>query len=232
MALQSHKWYNTTNNKSALAVLEIPQSATLKGELSMPRKSTTIRRVCRSCQKEFFVTANRILERPCEYCSVDCRFAGTLEERFWQRVNKTASCWLWTGSPAKGGYGHFRMAGKNTSPHRVSYTLAYGSIPEGMFVCHHCDTPLCVNPAHLFLGTPKDNSQDMARKGRGHRGNSNPPRGEAHFAAKLTWPIVRAIRERYAAGGITCKTLASEYGVTATNVHAVVRGMLWKEPKA
>lgn len=100
------------------------------------------------------------------FCSTACRY-GTLAERFWEKVEKTDGCWLWTASLTNKGYGEFRL--NEPSPilaHRVAYELAHGPIPPGLFVCHHCDNPPCVRPDHLFLGTQKDNAQDMVRKGR------------------------------------------------------------------
>lgn len=77
-------------------------------------------------------------------------------------------CWIWKGAPAKSGYGvmYHKDMGGSMLAHRASYTLHKGPIPEGMLVCHTCDVRTCVNPAHLFLGTHKDNTQDKIAKGR------------------------------------------------------------------
>ena len=78
-----------------------------------------------------------------------------------------SGCWLWTASVRPlSGYGQLRHAGKIRFAHRVAYEAFRGRIPDGLFVCHHCDTRSCINPDHLFLGTGKDNAQDMIRKGR------------------------------------------------------------------
>lgn len=112
---------------------------------------------------------------------------ASIEERFMRRVfpEPNSGCWLWTGAPTRGGYGHFwngesveRPGLKpnriNVSAHRWSYQHFVGAIPDGLFVLHHCDTPSCVRPSHLFVGTQRDNVQDCIRKGR--RAKSYPNR--------------------------------------------------------
>lgn len=103
-----------------------------------------------------------------------------IADRFWPKVNKDGPvpahrpelgpCWLWTAGRTQEGYGHFRISRDGrwikTTAHRVAFELTYGPLDEGLFACHHCDTPPCVRPDHLFVGPPGDNSRDAARKGR------------------------------------------------------------------
>ena len=99
----------------------------------------------------------------------------SVEDRFWAKVDKTGDCWLWTASVFRERYGYGKFqAGENRAntrvvyAHRYSWELVNGPVPDGLFVCHHCDNPPCVNPAHLFVGTHQDNVDDMMSKGR-HR---------------------------------------------------------------
>lgn len=97
------------------------------------------------------------------------RFAHETDqaEKFWQKVNKTESCWLWKGCVNTTGYGMVNWAGKkNIVAHRLVWKLTNGQIPDGLQVLHRCDITRCVNPQHLFLGTIQDNAADRVAKGR------------------------------------------------------------------
>lgn len=125
-----------------------------------------------------------------------------------------AGCWLWNKYIKRDGYGHFRSFNKKVLAHRASYIAFFGDIPEGLLVCHKCDTPSCVNPEHLFLGTHKENSEDRNNKGR-------QATGLTHGKAKLSEADVQAIRnstKRY-------KDIAHEFGVSLGYIKAIRRGV-------
>lgn len=130
-------------------------------------------RKCRNCGKEFYVSPFRT-KAPNEkkYCSNHCYRAfqwspAETERRFWERVKvQDNGCWIWQGPVNVAGYGVLGIGRRIKSSHRMAWTYANGD-PGVLCVLHRCDTPRCCNPAHLFLGTKKDNSQDMLAKGRG-----------------------------------------------------------------
>ena len=121
------------------------------------------------------------------------------EEKFIPEPN--SGCWLWFAASVRG-YGHFRFRGRQCRAHRVAYEMFIGPIPSGFSVLHDCDTPSCVNPQHLRLGTQADNMRDMMDRGRTLTGSRN-------HSAKLTEDDVLAIR---ATTGCAA-TVAAAYGV-------------------
>lgn len=143
--------------------------------------------------------------------------------RFWAKVDKRGpdECWEWTDFRDPFGYGKIGIDGKNKQAHRFSYELHYGSIAEGLCVCHHCDNPGCVNPAHLFLGTTDDNNKDRERKGRGIQGST-------HHHAVLTEAQVIEIRRKYVRRIVTYSALASEYGVAKSTIAGIIERKAWQ----
>ena len=113
-----------------------------------------------------------------------------MEERFWEKVSPepNTGCWLWTGSTS-GGYGRLMETEERrlVAAHRFSYELHFGD-PGDLQVCHHCDTPACVNPQHFFLGTQSDNVQDCLRKGRAYIGGA-PQRTHCRRGHPLRQPV-------------------------------------------
>jgi len=144
---------------------------------------------------------------------------------FWDKVTKTDTCWLWAAFKDKNGYGRLTIRNKQYLAHRVSWELCNEKIPKGLLVCHHCDNPPCVNPDHLFLGTKKDNAQDMVRKGRCH---SNHAVGVTQHLAKLTDDKALQIRELYEEGGCTHRSLGRIFGVNKTTISQVLNRQTWK----
>lgn len=145
---------------------------------------------------------------------------------FWKKIDKTSSCWNWTGSLTPTGYGQLRINKKAHTASRVSWQLHYGEIPHGYFVCHKCDNRRCVNPEHLFLGTPKDNMDDMRAKGR--QSYHNVRKGTQINTVKLTEQQVLEIRSVYSGERCQQVQLARKYGVTQSCINCIVLGRTWK----
>jgi len=144
-------------------------------------------------------------------------------------VTKTEGCWVYRSATGGGGYKRLQINGDTVSAHRFSWELHFGPVPGGLLVCHRCDNRPCIRPDHLFLGTHADNAADKVSKGRQARCGPGPtlPRGEAHYAARLTEADIRLIRKRHADGSGTPKALAMEYAVNKSTIHKILRREKW-----
>lgn len=160
-------------------------------------------------------------------------------EKFWRSCTVTPTgCWEWTRYRTRQGYGRVVLPRYSTIASRAAWELVNGAIPKGRSVMHICDNPPCINPAHLILGSPADNSRDMVQKRRqasgvthgmyGKRGVLAPMygvRGEQHPRAKLSEAAVRKIRE----SSDTQRCIAKKYGISQSNVSLIKRLKSWAQ---
>ena len=149
-----------------------------------------------------------------------------LKKRFLAKIKKSSECWGWIGNRNSKGYGQIKLDGVQTLAHRVSWQLFKGNIPEKMCVCHKCDNPSCVNPVHLFLGTTKDNMQDMIQKGRSNYCGGAHTYGEKNVSAKITSNDVLIIREL--ATHFTQSKIAKKFRISQMQISRIVRGKHWQ----
>lgn len=153
------------------------------------------------------------------------------EHRFWARVNLRGPihqrlgtrCWTWTGYAGQDGYGLLSIRGQCRVVHRYCWEMYNGPVPPGLYVCHQCDNPGCVNPRHLFLGTTADNMADKVDKGR-------QVKGSKVNTARLDDGLVREIRRRYVPH---CRVngqnaLARRYGVAPQTIHRIIHNYCWQ----
>ena len=152
-------------------------------------------------------------------------FKQSVIDRFHEKwlENPQTGCWEWRLARNDCGYGVMKVGYKMMKAHRVSYALTHGRFDNDFFVCHDCDNPGCVNPHHLFLGTPADNSADMKAKGR-------QARGTTHGNSKLTEADIPAIMAQHATGA-DLRSIALDFGVSKSTIHNVTRGESWSHVK-
>lgn len=158
-------------------------------------------------------------------------------ETFWSKIDKSNgedACWNWVAYCDPKGYGRMtwsnREGGWNFFTHRIAYELIKGAIPAGLNVLHKCDNPKCANPKHLFLGTQKDNIQDMISKGR-RRSADTVAKGENNPNHKLTEAIVIAIRERYKGGDVSFGQIARDLKLDRSTVSDAIQHKTWRHVK-
>lgn len=144
-----------------------------------------------------------------------------VELKFWSRVEKSDKCWEFTGLKNKHGYGRFWFQKRPILAHRFAFEITKGSAKD-LFVCHHCDNPSCVNPEHLFLGTPNDNMQDMISKGR-----SPYRKGESAPNHKLSQADVILIRSMYSGKHGDYTRIATLFNVSYKTISDIVNRKLW-----
>jgi hypothetical protein len=148
---------------------------------------------------------------------------GSLEERFFRKIERTGDCWIWVGNRRPNGYGIIQQGGKGSSTlsaHRLSYEMHKGLIPDGLVVMHSCDNPACVNPDHLTVGTYKQNTADMIAKG---RKRTVAPKGTGNGKAKLNDELVRYIRTSQK----NAASIARELKLSENCIRGVRSGRTW-----
>lgn len=192
-----------------------------------------VEKVCLQCLMKFNIKSYLSIKGFGIFCSKSCRaiFNNAKRKiidpytRFIERIEITKNCWLWNGYKNNCGYGEFKVNNRMTKAHRFSWSYYYGEIPSGLCVLHSCDNPGCVNPEHLFLGTPKDNAIDRQKKDRGHR-----PRGEQCANAKLKNEDVIKIRNRIN-NNETVMKIAKDYNVSWTTINSIKKQKTWSHIK-
>lgn len=148
-------------------------------------------------------------------------------ERFWSKVKKSEKgCWEWAAAKCGVGYGNFYFKRRYINAHKFSYLLKNEYIKQGEYVCHKCDNRKCVNPEHLFAGTPKDNIHDMIKKGRARMVGG--PKGDNHnWRSRLNSGDILDIRKLRSLG-LSYPKIAFLYETTHSHIQNIVKGVVWK----
>jgi hypothetical protein len=150
------------------------------------------------------------------------QFTEDDKKKFWLKVDKTETCWLWIGCITANGYGQVRRKGKRYYSHQYSWFLVGNMIPEGHLIRHKCRNRHCCNPEHLETGTPQQNSDDMKRDGTSST-NKTIRKGQEHSMAKLINQDILDIR----ASDLGTMKLAEKYGVGYSHIWKIRTMKSW-----
>ena len=188
-------------------------------------------KICQGCGRSFTGRHNPVTEPKREhFCSTVCRDKANhppILDRFWSYVDVSAesdACWSWNRGKTTAGYGSLSTrTGHHVYAHRFMWELVNGPIPAGIEVCHRCDNPPCVNPAHLFLGTHKENMADSAQKGRAIPGRLLTSKKLARFSDDDVVLICSLVKS-----GWTHRRIAAQYGCEHSIITAILTGRRYK----
>lgn len=201
---------------------------TVKERMANSSRYTTVWFCKCDCGTESSVTGAALKSGKTKSCGCLRKERSPVESRFWSKVKRGQECWEWQAALFKTGYGKFNLNGKTVKSHRLSWELANGEIPSGLFVLHRCDNRLCVNPSHLFLGTNQDNTDDMWSKGR-QQDYTNIVKGEDVGLSVFTESQVRNIRMAWGQGNhATIKEFAATLGLPYSSTWKIIRRETWK----
>lgn len=174
---------------------------------------------------------NRLCVNPAHLYSTDAQGVRPDLHRFWNKVIKTETCWIWRGARANGlGYGLTAYNGCRWLAHRLSWTLHYGTIPADRLVLHDCDIPTCVNPAHLYLGDHADNMRDKVSRDRQRKGEGVPTHVLTEAEATRVLQRLRPLKGPVVRGQKTdlIRAISVQYNVEISTIWAMHYGRSWK----
>lgn len=196
------------------------------------KRKRNAQRICQYCKKEFMAFQSDVNKGKGKYCSISCGVAFrnkskaiSSQQVFFKNISHEShekGCWIYTVGTR---YGKIKIGKKHSSAHRYSYEIHYGKIFDEKVICHTCDIKLCVNPEHLFIGTQKDNIQDMLSKERDNR-----PKGSRNHFSKVTEEQVIGIKELLKKG-FGVKEVSEIYKVAYSLIAQIKYGKSWKHIK-